>query len=313
MRTLCITLSFWLAASAAFAATRYPVIVSVSGKVEWTDKDGKKQAPKKGQVLMEKSHLKTGDKSEVILDLKAQRQLRLLPESELDLPAISWDTGEVPAVVLKQGSVLWKEGEKGPPGTLRSDLFEKQVPPGLFLWSFNPKTAIASVKAFEGQVEFSALHADEVALVTAGQKVQFIGVIEGSEIVYDILLKGVRIPRGKLGLVQPLSAEEKKAYSPTEVRKAQLLRQKKEAEELQARQPKRTTEDICEKPFGKLNDCAWSCENNPPKAKDCELAKPEVHCLRRRCNANGEWAEVTEVPKDRAACTLKVEVRSCDY
>jgi hypothetical protein len=72
---------------------------------------------------------------------------------------------------------------------------------------------------------------------------------------------------------------------------------------------------ICRKPSGRLNQCSWTCENNPKRAKICMIGKPHVVCVRSRCNANGEWAEPTPLPaaeSDRCSSPAST-VSECDY
>ncbi len=72
-----------------------------------------------------------------------------------------------------------------------------------------------------------------------------------------------------------------------------------------ARAPKRkggaTEVEICDKPKGFLNQCSWSTEGG--------------HCIRRRCNANGNWAEFTKLPAtSSSACAASgITVKDCDY
>ena len=317
MKSLSFTLCFFLLGSVVLATPPFPKILEMHGKVKWTDKDGKEAAAKAPQILIEKAALQTEAGSEVRVQIDAHRELLLQANSRLELPAISWETGEAPVLILKYGSFRWKqEPGKAYNIALRSDLFEFLSPVGDFVFSYDPKKAFAEVKALKGQMEFSAMNAEDVALVTEGQKVSFQGVIENSEVVYDVLLKGKKIPRGKLGLVQAFSDEDKKQYSAAAIKKAEAARHKKEAGEAKLQNRPREASQICDKPWGKLNQCAWVCENNPAKEKKaCRLDLAEVKCLRRRCNANGEWAESTEIPKEKAAslCGLQPLVKECDY
>jgi hypothetical protein len=302
---------------AALAAPKYPVVTELQGKVRWTDKDGKDGKLKAKHVLIEKAALETGEKSEVAVRLDEHRELRLLPNSRMEFPSISWETGDTPVVVLKYGSIRWREevGKKYNIA-LRSDLFEFISPVADVVLTYDPKTALAEAKVIKGSMEFSAMNAEDSALVTAGQKVQFQGVRENDEIVYDVLLKGKKIPRGKLGLVQPFSAEEKNLYSEVRLKKEKEVRLKKEAAERKALEKPRDKDAICSGPDARLNQCAWVCENNPKKEKKtCRLELAEVQCVRQRCNANGEWAEATEVPKDKAGslCGVRPLVKECDY
>lgn len=73
-----------------------------------------------------------------------------------------------------------------------------------------------------------------------------------------------------------------------------------------ARAPKRkggsaAETEICDKPKGFLNQCSWNMENG--------------FCIRRRCNANGNWAEFTKLPSTgNSTCTPSgFTVKDCDY
>lgn len=72
-----------------------------------------------------------------------------------------------------------------------------------------------------------------------------------------------------------------------------------------ARAPKRKggapETEICDRPKGYLNQCSWNTENGS--------------CIRRRCNANGNWAEFTKLPPSSAsACAASgITVKDCDY
>jgi len=72
---------------------------------------------------------------------------------------------------------------------------------------------------------------------------------------------------------------------------------------------------ICSKPSAQFNQCSWQCVGNSRKNKNCRTDLPNVRCVRKRCNANGEWAEETRLPAQEAhdcpAHGLRVE--RCDY
>ena len=74
----------------------------------------------------------------------------------------------------------------------------------------------------------------------------------------------------------------------------------------------RLPSQICEKPLAELNQCQWSCEDNPKKSKTCAVENG-AKCVRSRCNANGQWAEAYELPNDKNRCGLKPVVDACDY
>lgn len=73
--------------------------------------------------------------------------------------------------------------------------------------------------------------------------------------------------------------------------------------------------NICNQPSGALNDCFWKCVHNPPNESKCRLDLSEVQCLRKRCNANGDWAEETKVPASQGEkCPGQgVHISTCNY
>jgi hypothetical protein len=179
----------------------------------------------------------------------------------------------------------------------------------------DPQKAYAEVRMFKGHMEFSCLNGDESVKVRAGQKAGFQGVLEEGQVAYDILLKGRKIPRGKLTGVSALTKEESAPFVEAEMKrkKAEALKAQQEQAEIEQ---KKQAGQICEGPLGKFNQCAWVCEGNPKKEKkSCVISDPQVQCVRRRCNANGEWAEdtVLDAEKAQVLCKAQPVVAPCDY
>ena len=54
-----------------------------------------------------------------------------------------------------------------------------------------------------------------------------------------------------------------------------------------------TGNELCQTPAAQFQQCAWSCEGNPKGAKNCQAQKDNVHCVRRVCNAAGQWGTPT--------------------
>lgn len=289
---------------------KYPLILAVDGKATWSDKEGKKLPAKARQMLIEKATIETDAKSEVLIEIDPHRKLRLYGSTRVDFPAISWETGEVSAIILKKGRIRWQESKRTYNLALTSDVFQFLSPTGDFVFEYVPETATAEVWAIAGTMEFSAMNAEDVALVSENQKVTFTGVREGDEVVYDILLKGKKIPRGKLGLVQSMTAGEKQTYSKAKEKKSADAAKAKALAEQKSKAKPADPEAICQNPSAQLDQCVWKCENNPKKEKKtCRMDMPEVHCVRTRCNANGVWSE----PTSSTACGAEAIVKACDY
>ncbi|MDG0817315.1 hypothetical protein [Bdellovibrio svalbardensis] len=316
--TLMVFGSLVVAGASASAASKYPSIQEVHGQAWLSGKDNKKQTLSLKSPLVERAVIETSEAGTVKVNLDAYRSFTVLENSEVLLPTISFEGGEAPVIILEKGSLRWQQLTEEKPAynvALRSDLFEFLAPKGDFVFSMNSEKAFAGVKVFKGYMEFSALNGEEVAPVKEGQEAGFQGILEGKEIAYDILLKGKKIPRGHLTPVTAISKKELAAFSD-EAQKLQKNAERRKAQEKKAHEEAKRSGAICSAPAAKFNQCVWICLNNPKKEKkDCLLAKEGVSCVRRRCNANGQWAEESAVDAQKSSITCKAQpvVAPCDY
>lgn len=297
---------------------KYPIIAEWQGQVWLTGKDGQRQILRKTQVLREKAVLETSLLAQVKVQLDEKRSFVLLGGGEVLMPVISWETGEAPILILKYGDLQWHQdlAEKGRYNiALRSDLFEFILPPGDYMLSCYPEKAYAGLKVFQGSLEFAPLNGEESVTVPMGKQVGFQGVLEGGEIAYDVLLKGKKIPRGSLTAVRPIDAAELAQVAEKDRKLKQNIARQKQA--LQAAKDKLMREGvICKAPSGKFNECAWVCVNNPKKEKKaCLTGGGGASCVRRRCNANGQWADETPLSAEKGSNSCKAQpvVAPCDY
>lgn len=302
-------------ASSAWAKKSYPVLLSVQGKVWITGAKDRKTPAKKNELLRGHALIETDAGSEVSIAWDADRELTVLAGSQVQVPAIAWETGEAPVILLKAGAIRWRAEKESYNVALRSDLFEFIAPKTDFIISMDPVHAYTEVKVYRGALNFSCLNGDESEWVKAGQKAGFQGVLENGRIAYDILLKGRKIPRGKLTPVTPLERDEYRPFTEAEKKREKQLARERHASQAAAAQ-KRQKGQICESPLGKYNQCAWICLGNPKgEKKNCVIGQAGVQCVRRRCNANGEWAEETPVSPENAQvlCKAQDQVGPCDY
>lgn len=303
---------------AGAALPKYPMISEWSGQAWVTSKDGKRTQIKAKQTIRDKALFETSLSGYVKVQLDEIRTFTVLSGSEVSIPVISLERGEAPILILKSGSFRWQQSDKTKASynvALRSDLFEFLAPAGDYIFTMEPSRAFAGVKVISGSMEFSALNGEESAQVQAGQQVGFQGVLEGKEIAYDVLLQGKKIPRGKLTPVIPLEKKEASQFADEE-----KAHQKKEKARAAAEQKRlesiRKEGRICVDPPAKFNECAWICVGNPKnEKKHCLTQKEGVSCVRRRCNANGDWADETvlDAEKGGSICTPKAVVAPCDY
>ncbi|MEO0336449.1 MAG: hypothetical protein AAF202_08645, partial [Pseudomonadota bacterium] len=74
-------------------------------------------------------------------------------------------------------------------------------------------------------------------------------------------------------------------------------------------------ESICRNPKGDINECAWMCQNNPKGQTRCRTDLPQVNCVRKRCDGNGDWSDENRLPAnffDRCKPD-GFKVAPCDY
>lgn len=318
LKVLLSVFIFSFATAVLAAPPKYPVITAWQGTVWLTGKEGQRQPVSGKTVLREKALLQTSPSGFVKIQLDGVRTVSLLASTEVSFPAISWEGGEAPVLILKSGDIYWEQalGKSGAYKTaLRSDLFEFLAPPGSYILSMDPGKAFASVKMLEGSMVFAALNAEDSVTVKAGQQVGFQGVIEEGEISYDILLKGKKIPKGALTAMT--------AVDPSILNK-RAENEKKHLAEVAAEEKRHraATERlkkegfICAKPPGKFNQCAWVCTGNPKSEKKrCLASEKGVSCVRQRCNANGQWADPTALDAEKGSilCSANPVVAACDY
>lgn len=317
-KVVALLMSFPLMGVAELKTPPYPAIKEWQGQAWITGKDGKRQVLRTKLVLRDKALVETSLLGQVKVQLDEKRSLTLLGDSAISLPVISWETGESPILILKRGEFQWQQDLKAKGAynvAVRSDLFEFILPPGKYTLSVYPEKAFAGVKVFEGSLEFSALNGDESATVKAGQQVGFQGVLEGGEIAYDVLLKGKKIPRGHLASVSSIDATELTKAAEADRKLQQSIARKKKAAQMVIDTLKREGV-ICQDPPAKFNECAWVCLNNPKKEKKvCLVGAGGASCVRRRCNANGVWADETVLDAEKSGniCKAQSVVAPCDY
>ncbi len=264
-------------------------------------------------LLVEKAHFRTGADGLVRVRVSPNLELEILQESEVLLPGISWESGQVPVVQLIQGQVRWIQTTEAT-SQLKTAIYELNPTAGEFIFSMDPKVAEAGVKTLKGEISFKAMNAETAVSVGAGQKVRFIGAIEEGEIAYDILLQGKKIPRGTLGKVEALTDAEKNPFVESEKK---ILRQKEAASKAEKERIARNRRErvICDKPGGRFNECAWVCENNLKGSRKCQTGRAQTTCYRVRCNANGVWADRLNLPAAEGSrrCQAQPVVAACDY
>ena len=296
---------------------RYPQVLSYSGNIFiQSGLDNKFRNAKVKEILREKVIIKTEANSRIDIGIDEDRTMTILDSSEVAIPTIAWESGQFTELLLKSGEIMWQQvGAPNNNIVVKSPVFEVKPPIGISGFFYDEENILAEVKVYAGAMEFSALNAETSVILTAGKSVQFKGVKEDGEVAYDVLLKGRRIPKGQLGKIKDLPESLMKIYS------SQAVADRKKADLKKILQAKAKSESlgvgqICAKPGGKLNECSWSCLQNPKYEKNnCLAERSGVSCVRRRCNANGQWGEETNLESAVALlkCKANPVVSACDY
>ncbi len=302
------------AQAAKKAKVRYPVVETVSGTVAKVDERitvANRQAEKtevekpltKKSTFKDKAVLRTGEKAELRLLLNATTVLTIFEGSEVEFPAIAWEDGAVQEIILHRGSLRLICSENCS-RKLTTALYQAATSPGDLVLRYSPSIPEVELQILQGEMAFRGLENESAVVLKAGQKASFKGVLENGEPAYDILLKGRKVAKGQMSPVQEIPAEQR----------AELQKQEEKQKKVAKVVPKskRLPSQICDKPWGELNQCVWTCEKNKKNAKECGLDEGAI-CVRQRCNANGEWSDRQELPAQNSPCQAKQIVGTCDY
>lgn len=289
-----MTIAICFMGSGVFARPAIPKILKVEGRPEvFAGREGPWRPVKVGDVYQEMAKFRLGEKDRLQVQIQGDRVLEFSAGAQFSFPGIRFETGETPQVMFEQGTVRWRQ-PRAPEQEARlvSPLFDLAPPVGDFIFQMDPQQAQAEVMVLAGGLTFQPLNSEASAEVKAMERVKFVGVIEDREIAYDILLRGRKIPRGELEAVRPFTKDEARPF--LEERKVELRAQEVRRKEIERqREEDAKVNRICERPKGRLFECAWTCEGAPKGSTRCPVDRPGVSCVRRRCNANGEWAEAT--------------------
>lgn len=285
-------LSFLL--TLAFAKNMIPTIVEVHGDVTVENLQKQLLKAKSGQKLQGKARFLVPSRSYAKIQFGEDSEVGIYEDTEFEIPIIEFETNSVPKMLLKQGRIRY-ECSKNCDRTLEAALFSDLLPSGNFVFWMSPKIPSFEVLVLKGTLNFRGLENEKVVPLKENERGSFVGVKENGEIAYDVLLKGRKVARGELQDIQKASADELKEYSKA----AELKKQAAEKKRIEASKPKKQAGQICEKPFAKFNECSW--------------VATEAGCVRRKCNANGEWADPFVTSKREGGCTSTPIVAPCNY
>lgn len=208
-------------------------------------------------------------------------------------------------------------------GKLRSSVKQKYDNTQASRFQVKTKSAVAGVRGTDFVVELMSNHKYETKVTTLEGLVQFKNSV-GSEQVVDVpanhttsyvvdtsALKGNAdsefVARGSMTPLYKVSGDEVSA----------LIAQLEDKTKTKPISIIKVAEDdsICSQPKADFNMCSWKCENNPRGQKSCRTDLENVKCVRKRCNANGEWVDNFRLPASigEKCPAYGHKVKDCDY
>ncbi len=258
-------------------------------------KKGSESPIKEGTLLITGGTFTTSPEAQARIELDSENAFILLGDSKVEFSLLSDEKKSAFYVVLISGkmrviSAGSNQIQYGTPVT--NDFYQF----GEFILSYDSSLVRATMTSVRGVFQFRGFQGESSSRIGPGEQAYFQGVLEDGAPVFDFLLKSKKVARGELGPVIALpKAEYEILDSSTQFKK---LEKPKQIE----KRPKRV-DHICDKPPGRFNDCVWQ--------------KKQSACVRRRCNANGQWVDSHETPLNRGGiCSPKGTVDvvgPCDY
>lgn len=293
------------------------------GKVMWSkgeswlvEPSGKQHSVRVGISVHTKDKVKTEAQAEIRIEFQDANELHIQPQSEVLMSEYESDSKLDRRALLDliKGKVRSKVKQKYKGDT--SSYFKvrtKSAVAGVrgtdFVVSFNiGHKEITKVETLTGSVVLANADQSQSLDVSKGTYASYVVEANSSEVFSDKEINEF-VARGYMTPVHKMSAKEIEQLdwesSVGEKPKGKTV----------SMQEKGASKSVCQSPQAEMDQCYWVCENNPKGEKNCRTDLPQVNCLRRRCDANGKWADETRLPANfHEQCQAKgVRVGPCDY
>ncbi len=267
----------------------------------WLVRDGQAQVQLKlGKKIKEYDVLETGDDGKIKLIFIDKNELSLPPNSKVEIAQYEIDEKGKSKELL---NLIY--------GRVRSSVSSENKPNNNndHYYKVKTNTAVAGVRGTDFLFEVKktgATHLFTLAgsvVFSEAQGERFIEVNAGKKASYD-----VDLGQWNFSSVNEIDEDEKTKINETFnfAFNQELNRSIASLE--------RSEEEICDQPKGKLNDCAWVCHGGLGQDGKCPIEQTGVYCERKRCNANGQWAEEIRLPASQSSsCLNHPVVKPCDY
>lgn len=300
---------------AVVRAPEVGVVKVVKGTAWVIEPNGQKSKLNEGSRVQEGVKVVTESGSGSKISFDNSNEVILGPESELDLTKVDHPKSDSRKTILNliKGKVRNKvrakyQGTQSSSYEVRTRSAVAGVRGTDFVVSYEQKERlITKVETITGEVELADKSLEQKVTIEGGKYASYVVAANSSGVFNEDEINEF-VTRGYLTPVYEMSASEIKALEyATELEERSVAKVKAPISP--------GDRSICSSPQGQLNQCSWTCENNPKGADRCRTDLPQVNCVRRRCNANGEWAEDSRLPASHYdACQAHgVRVDTCDY
>lgn len=294
----------------------FPVVAEVDDveNVAWKKHEGNNIVLKKRMTIREQDVLETGSKGKLQIKFKDGNVLTLTPKTKLKVTTMIYqpERQEKRTVLdLLKGKIRNKVHQKYKGANSHYRVRTKSAVAGVrgtdFVVSFgqlkNQKIE-TKIETLTGDVTLMSPDETQKISIKKGQYASFVATADSANVFDDEDISEF-VNRGYLTPVYEMNEDE--------------IEEINKETELFARTATKPlvpiVKSICSQPMGEINQCAWFCVNNPKGEKVCRAELPNVQCIRKRCNANGDWADETRLPSSfKDTCVgNKVLVGPCDY
>jgi hypothetical protein len=286
----------------------------VTGKA-WMKSDFQEQVPVSlNMKVSEDDILVTSDDGRLRIKLDNGNILNVMPNSLFKLTEVNINNKKTLIDLLK-GKVRSKvetplngQGEYFKVRT-RSAVAGVRGTDFIVSWDESDKW-ITKIQTLEGKVEFKSGDEKQTQTLLAGHEVSYVVPVgDSSSGVFSEEEMKLLAAKGYMTPVYRMSENE--------INNLNWFMKAEESQEgiREIASANKSKQNICNQPNAEFNQCMWKCENNPKGEKVCRTDLPSVNCVRRICNANGNWADEMRLPASSSEkChPVKVQVGPCDY
>ena len=269
--------------------------------------------------LKSDTNIQTDPNEYIVLKINDRYQVTVLPDSIFTADGkVDQNEFTVRSIAILKGQIYIQdvpnmslsssdktEVDLFEPLKIESDFFsfltEKNQKLSLLI-DLNLKNASLKVCNFSSDFKLKLFDHEIDQNLKPNEGVRFQGVLDKSgHVIYDILLEKRKVPQGKWAAKEICSQDQIKKIEDQVIQFR--LKSMKDLE-------KSRLQKIAEK---KRNDVLFLCHKPDSQLDQCHFILRQNKCIRERCNAEGKWADQTEISSIKNRCSIKGEVKDCGY